>query len=96
MTTPARPPASAARLRILVPEELRHFLPARRRGSARDPDGMPCPYDGAASLGHVVQSLGVPLTEVSRLRADGEPVPAAYPDADDGHGVVTRVEYGGG
>ncbi|MFE9333051.1 Mut7-C RNAse domain-containing protein [Streptomyces sp. NPDC006925] len=82
MTTPARPPASAARLRILVPEELRHFLPARRRGSARDPDGMPCPYDGAASLGHVVQSLGVPLTEVSRLRADGEPVPAAYRPPD--------------
>jgi uncharacterized protein with PIN domain len=35
------------------------FLPPRRR---RAQFGVP--YDGTASLGHVVQSLGVPLTEV--------------------------------
>ncbi|WP_432110533.1 Mut7-C RNAse domain-containing protein [Streptomyces sp. AA1529] len=82
MTTPPHPPAAAARLHVLVPEELRHFLPARLRGEATAPDGVPCPYDGAASLGHVVQSLGVPLTEVSALRADGEPVPAVHRPPD--------------
>ncbi|MEW2219192.1 Mut7-C RNAse domain-containing protein [Streptomyces sp. NPDC006990] len=52
------------------------------RGEAGTPHGVPCPYDGAASLGHVVQSLGVPLTEVSGLRADGEPVSAAHRPPD--------------
>ncbi|MFR9802202.1 Mut7-C RNAse domain-containing protein [Pseudonocardia sp. RS010] len=30
-------------------------------------------WDGDATLGHVVQSLGVPLTEVGALRLDGRP-----------------------
>ncbi|GAA2087515.1 Mut7-C RNAse domain-containing protein [Kitasatospora saccharophila] len=33
--------------------------------------------DGASTLGHVVESLGVPLTEVGELRVDGGPVPAS-------------------
>ncbi|WP_269858921.1 Mut7-C RNAse domain-containing protein [Streptomyces sp. RPT161] len=34
--------------------------------------------DGASTLGHVVQSLGVPLTEVGALTVDGRQVPAAH------------------
>jgi uncharacterized protein with PIN domain len=42
------------------------FLPPRRRRAQ-----IAVPYDGSASLGHVVQSLGVPLTEVGPLAVDG-------------------------
>lgn len=34
--------------------------------------------DGASSLGHVVESLGVPLTEVGRLTVDGREVRTAH------------------
>ncbi|MEU9857416.1 Mut7-C RNAse domain-containing protein [Streptomyces sp. NPDC047974] len=34
--------------------------------------------DGFSSLGHVVESLGVPLTEAGRLLVDGRPVAAAH------------------
>ncbi|MGK4584630.1 Mut7-C RNAse domain-containing protein [Kitasatospora sp. HPMI-4] len=34
--------------------------------------------DGASTLGHVVESLGVPLTEVGALLADGRPVRASH------------------
>ncbi|EPH40596.1 Mut7-C RNAse domain-containing protein [Streptomyces aurantiacus] len=34
--------------------------------------------DGASTLGHVVESLGVPLTEVGALVVDGREVPAAH------------------
>jgi uncharacterized protein with PIN domain len=34
--------------------------------------------DGASTLGHVVESLGVPLTEVGRLLVDGREVPASH------------------
>ena len=52
---------------------LRLFLkPARRGGIVR----VGC--DGISSLGHVVQSLGVPLTEVGGLVVNGKPVIPAY------------------
>ncbi len=41
-------------------------------------------HDGTASLGHVVEALGVPLTEVGGLRVDGTPVQSSHqprPDA---------------
>ncbi|KQV13922.1 MULTISPECIES: Mut7-C RNAse domain-containing protein [unclassified Kitasatospora] len=38
--------------------------------------------DGTATLGHVVESLGVPLTEVGSLRAAGGPVAAAHVPVD--------------
>lgn len=41
------------------------LAPRRRRGE------FAVPYDGSASLGHVVQSLGIPLTEVGPLAVDG-------------------------
>ena len=38
------------------------------------------PYDGDASLGHVVQALGIPLTEVGGLLVNGVPAdPACRP-----------------
>src|SRR6185312_150085 len=34
--------------------------------------------DGVSSLGHVVEALGVPLTEVGALRVDGAAVETGY------------------
>ncbi|WP_037861350.1 Mut7-C RNAse domain-containing protein [Streptomyces sp. NRRL S-340] len=49
------------------------FVPhTRRRGATA------VVTDGASSLGHVVESLGVPLTEVGALVVDGREVPAAH------------------
>ncbi len=56
-----------------VAAELRLFLkPAYRDGTIQ----VGC--DGISSLGHVVQSLGVPLTEVGQLAVNGRPVTSAY------------------
>lgn len=58
---------------IDVAAELRLFLkPAHRGGPVR----VAC--DGTSSLGHVVQSLGVPLTEVGSLIVNGGAVTAGY------------------
>nr|BFD82990.1 Mut7-C RNAse domain-containing protein [Streptomyces sp. Xyl84] len=49
------------------------FVPhTRRRGATA------VVTDGVSSLGHVVESLGVPLTEVGTLVVDGREVPAAH------------------
>ncbi|WP_328357954.1 Mut7-C ubiquitin/RNAse domain-containing protein [Streptomyces sp. NBC_00445] len=55
------------------------FVPqARRRGAT------PVATDGVSTLGHVVESLGVPLTEVGALVVDGREVPVSYvPQAGD-------------
>lgn len=34
--------------------------------------------DGSSTLGHVVESLGVPLTEAGQLLVDGRPVPVSH------------------
>jgi uncharacterized protein len=53
--------------------ELRMFLaPRHRAGRVR----VPC--DGTSTLGHVIESLGVPLTEAGELGVDGAPVRAAW------------------
>ncbi|MBV8994930.1 MAG: hypothetical protein JO287_14825 [Pseudonocardiales bacterium] len=49
------------------------FVAPRRRR-----DHVDVPYDGEASLGHLVQALGVPLTEVGALLADHSRVDPAY------------------
>lgn len=60
-------------MKVSLARELWMFvLPRRRR------DNIDVPYDGDASLGHVVQALGVPLTEVGALLADHAPVDPAY------------------
>jgi uncharacterized protein with PIN domain len=62
---------SALRLRFSA--ELRLFLPSRHRaGTVR------VTHDGTSSLGHVVESLGVPLPEVGALLVGGAPVPPSY------------------
>jgi uncharacterized protein len=57
----SRPTAS-----VHVDHDLRFLLPVRHRSG--DVTVVP---DGSSSVGHVVESLGVPLTEVGELRAGG-------------------------
>src|SRR5947209_6717428 len=52
--------------------ELRLFL------KPSDPGGVRVPCDLTSSLGHVVELLGVPLTEVGRLVVNGELVMPGY------------------
>lgn len=54
------------RLRLRLAYDLWLFVvPARRR------EQTDVPYDGCATVGHVVESFGVPLTEVGALWVDG-------------------------
>jgi uncharacterized protein len=66
--------------------ELRMFLaPRNRAGRVR----VPC--DGTSTLGHVIESLGVPLTEAGELGVDGAPVTAAWRFVLDVHlGTLAR------
>jgi uncharacterized protein with PIN domain len=56
---------------VVVPAPLRFLLPGRdrHRGVRR------MRFDPDATVGHVVQAAGVPLTEVGGVRMDGKPVP---------------------
>ncbi|MGY1704328.1 Mut7-C RNAse domain-containing protein [Geodermatophilus sp. SYSU D00697] len=58
---------------VVVPVSLRFLLPGRdrHRGVRR------MRFDPDATLGHVVQAAGVPLTEVGGLRVDGTPTAAS-------------------
>ncbi|MDQ3761009.1 MAG: Mut7-C ubiquitin/RNAse domain-containing protein [Actinomycetota bacterium] len=58
---------------VRLARELWLFAAPRRRREYVD-----VPYDGDASLGHVVQALGVPLTEVGALLVNCVPVDPAY------------------
>lgn len=53
--------------------ELHLFVPAPRRAGR-----TAVVTDGSSTLGHVVESLGVPLTEVGRLLVDGHEVPVSH------------------
>jgi uncharacterized protein len=57
--------------------ELRAFLAPRHRGGR-----VQVACDGVSSLGHVIESLGVPLPEVGSLVVDGAPVTPAYRPAN--------------
>ncbi|QIY53379.1 Mut7-C ubiquitin/RNAse domain-containing protein [Streptomyces sp. RPA4-5] len=46
--------------------------------SAHSTAGSLVATDGSSTLGHVVESLGVPLTEVGRLVVDGAEVPVSH------------------
>ncbi|GAA2836197.1 Mut7-C RNAse domain-containing protein [Kitasatospora sp. CM 4170] len=63
--------------------ELHLFVASRRRAA---PTAVRT--DGASTLGHLVESLGVPLTEVGSLLADGRPVGDAH---IPGHGERIAV-----
>ena len=69
---------------VIIAAELRLFLrPGRRSGP------VAVTVDGTSSLGHVVESLGIPLTEVGPLLVNGEP---AAPGYRPGSGDVVTVE----
>src|SRR6266511_2339587 len=66
-----------ARVRVAAP--LRFLLPAQHRHGE-----VMVPVDAASSLSHLVESLGVPRTEVGELRVNGRTVlPAARPGDGD-------------
>ncbi len=75
------------RLDVIVDPELAFFL---RTGHRRGPVGVAC--DGVSSLGHVVESLGVPLTEVGSLEVNGEMVTPGYRPAGGDQARVRPVE----
>lgn len=60
-------------IQLRVAPELRLFVPPeRRRGTTL------LATDGSFTLGHVVESLGVPLTEAGRLLVDGRVVAVSH------------------
>ncbi|MEW1860022.1 Mut7-C RNAse domain-containing protein [Streptomyces sp. NPDC088194] len=61
------------RISVRIAPELHVFVAAERRGAVAE-----VATDGASSLGHVVESLGIPLTEVGRLRVDGREVSVGH------------------
>ena len=70
---------------VIVAAELRLFLRPGRRGGP-----VAVAVDGTSSLGHVVESLGVPLTEAGRLLVNGEPAAPGYrPRPATGRGTQT-------
>lgn len=77
---PASPPST---LTVRPDRELWLFLAPRRRREHFD-----VRHDGDATLGHVVQSVGIPLTEVGTLRLDGV---AAAPEHRPPPGAVVEV-----
>ncbi|MFJ7900771.1 Mut7-C RNAse domain-containing protein [Streptomyces sp. NPDC096198] len=66
--------------------ELAVFLPQARRGRA-----TAVVTDGVSTLGHVVESLGVPLTEVGTLLVDGRTSPFSHIPAAGEHVEVCPV-----
>ena len=69
---------------VIIAAELRLFVRPGRRGVP-----VSVAVDGTSSLGHVVESLGVPLTEVGRLLVNAEPAAPGYRPCN---GDVVRVE----
>ena len=59
-------------------EELRFFLAPRHR---RQP-AVHAASDGTSTVGHLVSSLGIPLTEVGTLTIGGREVPVSYRPED--------------
>jgi uncharacterized protein len=70
---------SGGELRVRVAQPLQSFLRAGRRAGE-----LRIRYDGTSSLGHVVQSLGIPLPEVGRIRIGGADLsPSHRPQSGD-------------
>lgn len=67
--------------------ELHLFVPGPRRSGA-----TALATDGVSTLGHVVESLGVPLTEVGTLLVDGRRVPVSHVPAAGESVTVRPVE----
>ena len=77
---------SQAQALVIVADELKLFL---RPGHRHAP--VPVALDGTSSLGHVVESLGVPLTEVGPLQVNGELTDPGYRPADGDLVSITAV-----
>ncbi|MFI2430614.1 Mut7-C RNAse domain-containing protein [Streptomyces sp. NPDC018693] len=75
---------NAPEIHVEVARELALFVPPHRRAGA-----TALAVDGVSTLGHVVESLGVPLTEVGTLTVDGRQVPVSHIPS---HGESVRVE----
>lgn len=60
-------------IHLTFASELHVFLPTGRRGGR-----TAVATDGSSTLGHVVESLGVPLTEAGQLLVDGRPVATSH------------------
>jgi uncharacterized protein with PIN domain len=72
---------------VVVPPSLRFLLPSRdRHGGMRR-----LRFDPDATVGHLVQAAGVPLTEVGRLLLDGAPAAAAARTAPGSRIEVAEV-----
>lgn len=70
---------SPSELRLRFDAGLRMLMTSRHRGAE-----VRVAHDGTSSLGHVVESLGVPLPEVGGLTVGGRPVePSHRPRAGD-------------
>jgi uncharacterized protein len=63
-------PVAPGTVRLRVHPALRFLLPRQ----SRDIGELDLPHDPTASVGHLVQSAGVPLTEVGDLFVTGVPV----------------------
>jgi uncharacterized protein len=84
-----RPPAgwmimAGSTVRVQVAESLRFLLALRHRR-----DEVTVAIDEVSSLGHVVESLGVPRTEIGALLVDGR---VAAPADQPRHGAVIEVQ----
>ncbi|MFJ8107138.1 Mut7-C RNAse domain-containing protein [Streptomyces sp. NPDC096132] len=75
---------NAPEIHVEVAPELAVFVPHARRAGVH-----PLAVDGVSTLGHVVESLGVPLTEVGSLLVDGREVPVSHIPSD-GERVTVR------
>jgi uncharacterized protein with PIN domain len=64
---------TAPEIHVAYAPELAVFLPHGRRSGT-----SALTTDGVSSLGHVVESTGVPLTEVGTLLVDGREVPVSH------------------
>lgn len=74
-------------IRISFDQRLHLFVAARHRAIE-----APLRCDGVSSLGHVVESLGAPLTEVGGLRANGVAVNHGYVPVAGDHIEVEAVQ----
>ncbi|MGW5213923.1 MULTISPECIES: Mut7-C RNAse domain-containing protein [unclassified Streptomyces] len=71
-------------IRVEFAPELLVFVPR-----ARSTGATAAAIDGVSTLGHLVESLGVPLTEVGTLLVDGREVPVSHTPAA-GESVTVR------
>lgn len=78
---------NGTQIHVEVAPELHLFVPAGRRGAA-----TALATDGVSTLGHVVESLGVPLTEVGTLVVDDREVPVSHIPAAGERVSVRAVE----